>query len=156
MDEKTSAILERYSCDKASLIAILQDIQAEHNYLPESALEEASQKLRIPLSAIYGMATFYAAFSLKPRGKHTINVCMGTACHVRGAPRVLDRAREVLKIEVGQTTSDKLFTLNTVFCLGACALGPLVVINKKYYGNLAPSDFESILKKHLSAEKHAG
>ena len=149
MDSKgIDRILEKHRYDNSSIIAILQDLQEEENYLPENDLAYISENLPIPLTRIYRIATFYNAFSLKPRGKYPINICMGTACHVRGAPMVLDRLRLELGIDVGGLTEDGLFSLETVNCLGACALGPIIVIGKEYHGNMTPAKVESTIKKY--------
>ena len=128
------------------LISILEDVQAHYNYLPEEALRKIAKELRIPLRDVYGVATFYGAFRLKPCGKHLIHVCMGTACHVRGAKRVLEEIERELDIRSGETTQDKKFTLESVNCLGACALGPIVVIDGEYHGNMTPVKVKSLLK----------
>jgi len=141
-------ILKRYGYEHASIIGILQDLQEKENYLPEKDLEYISERLSMPLTRIYRISTFYNAFSLTPRGKHLINVCLGTACHVRGAARVLDRLRMDLGIDVGEMTKDKLFSLETVNCLGACALGPIVVIGNEYHGQMTPAKVESTIKKY--------
>ena len=143
-------IIERHGYQKASLIGILQDIQANMNYLPRKALVEVEKNLDLPLTHIYEVATFYKAFSLEPRGKHTIQVCLGTACHVRGGSRVLDYLENRLEVKPGETTKDLFFTLESVNCLGACALGPMMVIDKKYYGKINMNKIESILKKYQS------
>ena len=141
-------IIERHGYQKASLIGILQDIQGEMNYLPRKALVQVGKSLDIPLTHIYEVATFYKAFSLEPRGKHTIQVCLGTACHVRGGSRVLDYLENRLEVKPGETTKDRSFTLESVNCLGACALGPIMVIDKKYFGKINTTKIESILKKY--------
>jgi len=141
-------IIERHGYQKASLIGILQDIQMKMNYLPRKALIQVSKSLGVSLTSIYEVATFYKAFSLEPKGKHTIQVCLGTACHVRGGARVLDYLENRLEIKAGGTTRDLSFTLESVNCLGACALGPMMVIDKKYYGKINTNKIESILKKH--------
>jgi len=141
-------IVERHGYQKASLIGILQDIQGEMNYLPRKALVQVGKSLDIPLTDIYEVATFYKAFSLEPRGKHTIQVCLGTACHVRGGSRVLDYLENRLEVKPGETTKDLSFTLESVNCLGACALGPMMVIDKKYFGKINASKIESILKEY--------
>jgi len=143
---KVESILERSPPNPKSLIAILQDLQTEYNYLPEHMLILVAERLGLPLSQVYRVATFYNAFSLEPKGKHLISVCLGTACHVRGAPRIVERLQDVLRIEVGQTTPDRKFTLQTVNCLGACALGPLIVIDGKYYGRMTSTKIEKVLK----------
>ena len=141
-------IIERHGYQKASLIGILQDIQGEMNYLPRKALVQVGKSLDIPLTHIYEVATFYKAFSLDPRGKHTIQVCLGTACQVRGGSRVLDYLENRLEVKPGETTKDLSFTLESVNCLGACALGPMMVIDKKYYGKINTNKIESILEKY--------
>ncbi len=139
---------ETYGRDSSQLIGILQDIQAEHNYLPFNTLMEVSETLKIPFSRIYSLATFFKAFSLKPRGKHIITVCMGTACHVRKAPRIVDEIGRFLGINAGETTPDRMFTLETVNCLGTCALGPVAVIDGKYHGNLTAKKINSLLREY--------
>ena len=140
-------IIKNYDRRKEFLICILQDIQAKYGYLPRDALEKVAIKLDIPLMQIYSVATFFKAFSLEPRGKHLINVCLGTACHVRGADRVSDKIKRDLEIEAGETTQDRKFTLETVNCLGACALGPIMVLDGKYHGQMTAAKVDQILKK---------
>jgi len=142
--DKVDAIIEKYKRDKGFLVSILQDIQAEYNYLPREALYDVSDNLAIPISQVYGVATFYRAFSLTPRGRYLIQVCLGTACHVRGAPKVLEAIERKLKIRAGETTADKEYTLTTVNCLGACALGPVVVINQEYHGQMNQSKVDKL------------
>ncbi|UCF71968.1 MAG: NAD(P)H-dependent oxidoreductase subunit E [Deltaproteobacteria bacterium] len=141
-------ILQKYDYGHSSIIAILQDLQEKENYLPEKDLDYVSERLSMPLTRIYRIATFYNAFSLTPRGKYLVNVCLGTACHVRGAARVLDRIKMYLGIDVGEMTKDKLFSLETVNCLGSCALGPIVVIGNEYHGQMTPAKVESTIKKY--------
>ena len=129
-------------------MGILQDIQTEMNYLPRKALVQVSRSLDVSLADIYEVATFYRAFSLEPKGRHTIRVCLGTACHVRGGTRVLDYLENRLEVKAGETTKDLIFTLESVNCLGACALGPMMVIDKKYYGKTNANKIESILEKY--------
>ncbi|MCL0078296.1 NADH-quinone oxidoreductase subunit NuoE [Dehalococcoidia bacterium] len=145
--QKVAAIVSKYGGDRDSLISILQDIQSEYRYLPEDALRGVARQLDIPMIQIYGIATFFKAFSLKPRGKHMVTVCLGTACHVRGALAMLDEVKRQLGIESGETTEDMRFTLETVNCLGACALAPIVVIDGKYHGHIGPGKVKKILKK---------
>ncbi len=145
MASKLDSILLKHGHNHSHIIQILQDIQVVYNYLPEDALRYVSDKLKMPLSKIYSIATFYSAFSLTPRGRHLCTVCMGTACHVRGAPRVLDRITEKLKIQSGETTDDNMFTLETVNCLGACALAPIVVIDGRYYGQTTVNKIDKLL-----------
>lgn len=128
-----SAILAKHRGGYAEIIAVLEDIQARFGYLPEKALRMVSERTERSLVDIYGIATFYRLFSLKPRGKHLICACMGTACHVRGAAGVVDELEKQLGIEAGETTSDGQFSLETANCLGACALGPVVVVNGRYF-----------------------
>ena len=146
--KKIENILNKYNYRKARIIQILNEIQRTYNYLPKDALEYLSRRLRLPLSNIYSIATFYSAFSLKPRGKHLVTVCMGTACHVRGAPAVLSRLEERLKIRTGSTTEDNQFTLKTVNCLGACALAPIVVIDEEYHGQTTVNRVDKLLDKY--------
>lgn len=146
-DSTIDKIIKNYGRRKEFLICILQDIQAKYGYLPKDALTIVAQRLDIPLIQIYSVATFFKAFSLEPRGKHLINVCLGTACHVRGAERVSDKIKRDLGIEAGGTTKDRKFTLETVNCLGACALGPIMVLDGKYHGQMNAAKVDSILKK---------
>lgn len=145
-------IIERHGYQKASLIGILQDIQSRMNYLPRKALDQVSKSLDIPLSTIYEVATFYKAFTLEPKGRHTIQVCLGTACHVRGGARILNYIENRLGTKCGETTKDLTFSLESVNCLGACALGPILVIDKKYYGKINISKIEPILKKYQNSQ----
>jgi NADH-quinone oxidoreductase subunit E len=144
--EKTESILKKYDYKKSRIIQILNEIQKAYNYLPKDVLEHVSEQLKLPLSNIYSIATFYSAFSLKPRGKHLITVCMGTACHVRGAPTVLCRLEDKLQIKTGETSADNEFTLKTVNCLGACALAPIVVIDEEYHGQTTVNKVDKLLK----------
>jgi len=139
-------ILKEHDYNKSFLISILQDIQAANRWLPQETLEYISGKLDVSVMDVYGLVTFYKSFNLKPRGKHIITVCLGTACHVRGAPRVLNEIENQLNIGVGETTPDDNYTLETVRCLGTCAIGPVVTIDGKYYGQMNPKKIHSILK----------
>ncbi len=141
-------ILDKYNNDKSYMIAILQDLQEEAGYLKKDDLFEISDKLDVPVADVYRVATFFRAFSLTPRGKNIVSVCLGTACHVRGGDKVLAELEENLKIKPGETTNDGNFTLETVNCLGACALGPVVVVNSKYYGNVIPRNVKNILSEY--------
>jgi len=145
-------IINTEALGEGSLIAALEQIQERYRYLPPEALILASERLGVPLSQTYAVATFYNAFSLKPKGKHCLHVCMGTACHVRGSPQVLDRLESKLAIKAGETTRDHLFTLETVNCLGACALGPIVVTDGEYSGQLTTQKVDQLLKTILRAE----
>ena len=142
------SVINKWANNGSSLISILLEIQSEYNYLPKDALIRVSEKLNIPLIHVYSVATFYKSFSLKPRGKHLITVCLGTACHVRGAPDVLNEIQNQLNIGVGETTPDNNFTLETVRCLGTCAIGPVITIDGKYYGQTNSKKIHSILKKY--------
>lgn len=150
--KKIESILKQYDYRKSRIIQILSEIQRMYNYLPKDILEYASLRLKLPLSNIYSIATFYSTFSLKPRGKHLVTVCMGTACHVRGAPAVLSRIEERLKIKAGNTTGDNQFTLKTVNCLGACALAPIVVVDEEYYGQTTVNKVDKLLNKYEKKE----
>ncbi len=140
-------ILEKNVKEDAGLIAILEDIQANYGYLPKEALEIVAEKTGYPLLDIFGVATFYKSFSLKPRGEHLISVCLGTACHVRSAPVVVEEFERQLGIKVGETTPDNEFSLETAACLGACALGPIVVVDGRYFSNVDTSEVKRIIKK---------
>lgn len=146
-------LIESRGTDSSQLIGILQDIQAEYNYLPLSSLMELSETLKVPFSRLYSIATFFKAFSLEPRGKHIVTVCMGTACHVRKAPRIVDELSRALGVKAGATTEDRLFTLETVNCLGTCALGPVVVVDGKYYGNMTVKKVGELLKKYAKEKE---
>lgn len=147
-----NAIINEQARDDGSLISALEEIQERYRYLPPEALILASERLGVPLSQAYGVATFYNAFSLTPKGKHCLNVCMGTACHVRGSPQILDRLETKLNIQSGETTRNHLFTLETVNCLGACALGPIVVTDGEYSGQMTVQKVDRLLKNILSQE----
>jgi len=146
-------IIERHGKKESAILAILQDIQTRDKYLSKEALEYVGEKLHIPLTKLYRIATFFRAFSLMPRGRHEICVCMGTACHVRGAQRVLDQIQLELGIRPGETTKDLNFTLETVNCLGVCAAGPVVAIDGQYFGKMAPTKVEGTLKKFYENKK---
>lgn len=134
--QKLQEIIARSPQKPSSLITVLQDIQRHFHYLPPEALKETASALKVPLSKVYSVATFYNAFSLEPRGEHICRVCMGTACHIKGAPIALEQAEQILGIKPGETTADLKYSLEVVNCVGACALAPVVIIDKKYYGNV--------------------
>ncbi len=145
-------IINREAAGEGSLIGALEEIQERYRYLPPEALILASERLGVPLSQAYSVATFYNAFSLRPKGKNRLHVCMGTACHVRGSPQILDRLESKLGVKAGETTRDHLFTLETVNCLGACALGPIVVTNDEYSGQMTTQKVDRLIKNILRAE----
>jgi len=151
---KIEDILTKHNFEKKALIPILQDIQAECHYLPQDALLIVSKSLGIPLVDIVGVATFYRAFSLKPRGKHLVTVCLGTACHVRGGPKILDEFQRILNVKPGDTTEDGEFTLETVACLGCCAIGPVVVLDGNYHAQTTIRKVDAILKKYKKEKKN--
>jgi NADH-quinone oxidoreductase subunit E len=148
MSKSVEAIIDIYQHDKGQLVAILQEIQREYLYLKKEALEEVSEIMGIPVSQIYSVATFFKAFSLKPRGRHLINVCTGTACHVRGATRILEKMERDLEIDRGDTTQDLKYTLETVNCVGACALGPMVIIDGEYSGQMKTDKVADLLGQY--------
>jgi NADH-quinone oxidoreductase subunit E len=148
---KTKQIVKKHGNDKSSMIAVLQDIQETFNYLPKEALKAASNAMKVPFSRVYEAATFYTAFSLKPRGKNIVKICVGTACHVRGAAALQDKFERTLGIKPGETTKDKKFSLETVNCVGACALGPVVVINTDYHGQVTMKKIDKIID-HINKE----
>jgi len=145
--QDVNRILKRYNNDPSDIIAILQDVQQTYRYLPRDVMEYISRKIDVPLSRIYHLSTFFRAFSLEQRGKHEIHVCLGTACHVRGAPRILEAFERGLKISAGKTTPDKECTLETVNCVGACALGPVIIVDEKSVGKMNPQKAERVLKQ---------
>lgn len=146
--QKVDEIIGKYPTQQGVLIQLLLDVQSEFNWIPKEAIVRINERLKIPISQIYRVASFYKAMSLIPRGKHVVNVCLGTACHVRGGPRVMDKAEEILKIKAGETTKDMKFTLERVNCLGCCAIGPVVVIDKDYYGKFAPTKVKEVLDSY--------
>jgi len=149
MDTQTlEKILSKYGHAPSAIIAMLQDLQAEAHYLPAEELAWLAERLGMPLSRIYRIATFYNAFSLKPRGRFPISVCLGTACHVRGAQRVLEKVRMELGVEGREVTDGGLFSVETVNCLGACALGPIVTVAEDYHGQMTPAKVGRVLKQY--------
>lgn len=146
--ERIDSILEKYGYKHDSLIGIMQDVQRLENYLPYETLQYISQKMEVPLSRIYYIATFYKAFSLEPRGRHIIKVCLGTACHLNGAPQNQEQIERALNIREGETTKDRMFSLETVNCVGTCALAPVTMVDEEYYGEVSPGSVERILKKY--------
>ena len=149
---RVDEIVEKYGLEQRGLIPSLLDIQKVYNYLPPDALHRVGERLKVPMIQIYQVASFYKAFSLEPRGKHIITVCLGTACHVRGAERLIDHVGQELNIQPGETTPDYQFTLEAVNCLGTCALGPVMVVDGKYYGNMIASKVERVLSRYRERE----
>lgn len=143
--EQIDKIVDKYVGKRSGLIQLLLDLQRELNWIPKEAINSINERLEIPVSEIYRIASFYTALSLKPRGKHLVRVCSGTACYVRGSQRILDSAEKAIGIKAGETSNDLTFTLETVNCLGCCALGPVVEINGKYYGAATPKRLEEII-----------
>jgi NADH-quinone oxidoreductase subunit E len=144
-NDKIDQIIDKYQSDASSLIQILLEIQRENRWLPKEALERISTKLRVPLSRIQQIDTFYKVFSLVPKGRHEIHVCTGTACHVRGAPRLLDSVQNLIGIKPGETDMDLKFSMETVNCVGCCALGPVIVIDGEYHGQMNPRKVTTLL-----------
>jgi NADH-quinone oxidoreductase subunit E len=140
-------IMQKYGKKQSELIPILQDIQKNKGYLPEEELSIVSKEFKVPLSRLYSLATFYKVFSLRPKGRHTINVCLGTACHVKGGAKLLDKLKRDLQINPGETSPDKRFTLEAVRCVGCCGLAPVVVIDGEFHGKLNQKKLEKVLEK---------
>ncbi|MBI4333681.1 MAG: NADH-quinone oxidoreductase subunit NuoE [Chloroflexi bacterium] len=148
MPDSVAAIVDKYNREQGYIVSILQDIQEEQHYLPRAALQEVSKLLAVPMSQVYAVASFYKTLSLVPRGKHVIQVCTGTACHVRGAARIVDKLERDLNVQRGRTTFDKRFTLEEVRCVGACAMGPVVVVDKDTHGNVNLDNVDNVIKKY--------
>jgi NADH-quinone oxidoreductase subunit E len=144
---KVDKIIESYSFEKSALIAILQEIENLYNYLPDWALKYVSEKLNVPMTRVYGVASFYDAFHLTPRGKHLIRVCLGTACYLRGSARVLEAVERELGINDGETTPDLQFSIQSVRCLGACALAPVMIVGERYFDKMTPTKVRRVLKR---------
>ena len=147
-NDRIDQIIDNHPADASSLIQVLLEIQRENRWLPAEALDKVSRKLNVPFNRIQHIVSFYKAFSLIPKGRHEIHVCTGTACHVRGAPRLLDSIQDVTGIRPGETDSEYRFSLETVGCVGCCALGPVMVINGDYHGKMAPAKAEDVLKHY--------
>ena len=146
--EAIRQIVEKYDRRESSLIAMMQDVQKAEGYLPKAALVIVAKEVGVPLSRLYALATFYKGFSLTPRGRHTVHVCTGTACHVRGAEKLMDKLQRDLGIEEGGTTEDGRFTLEGVRCVGCCGLAPVVVVGENFHGKLNQKDLDKILAKY--------
>ena len=152
---KVQSLIDKHQGLKKNLIAILLGIQESFNYLPPDALRQVAKSLGLPLIDVCGVATFYRAFSLKPRGKHICLVCLGTACHVRGGQKILEEVERKLGVEPGENTPDGLFTLETVACLGCCAIGPVIVVDGEYFGHSTARKVGPILNKYARTKKRA-
>ena len=144
--EKIDAIIENYKANPETLLMIMQDISDLYNYVPPEVVPVLMERLRVQESLIYSVATFYKTISLEPRGKYIVNVCTGTACHVRGADKIMDALKEKLKIKEGQTTDDNLFTLEAVRCVGCCASGPVITVNQETHGGLDRSSAVEVIE----------
>lgn len=148
LPEELKKIFEKYSKSRENVIPLLQDVQEKYGYLSEENLVNISGHLNVPASKIYGVATFYNQFRLKPLGKHIIRVCRGTACHVKGSGKILEKLETDLKVKAGETTADGLFTLETVACVGACSIAPVMTIDEEFYGRLEPKEITSLLERY--------
>ncbi|MCK5570388.1 MAG: NADH-quinone oxidoreductase subunit NuoE [Spirochaetes bacterium] len=146
--EKIDQIIEKFKNEKGTIIGLMQDIHGEYRYLPEEVLLKVSAELDIPMAKLYTLATFYKSFRLEPVGKHHVRVCIGTACHVNGATKIVETLERELGVKSGQTTEDNQFTLETVNCLGACALGPLVLVDGEYHGKIDQGKLKKLLNKY--------
>jgi NADH-quinone oxidoreductase subunit E len=148
MDLKSvDLIVDKYQEKRTALISILHDVQDRYRYLPEEALKIVASRLHMDINQIYGVATFYKSFSLVPQGKHSVTLCLGTACHVRGGQKILRELKGLLHVEPGQTTADRQFSLNVVNCLGVCAIGPVMMVDQKFYGEMSPIKARRIIEK---------
>jgi NADH-quinone oxidoreductase subunit E len=145
--KKIDAIMKKWRHDPEYVIEMLQDVQDDYRHLPEAALKHMADSLDVPLNRLYHIGTFFSSFSLEAKGKHIVQVCMGTACHVKGAPKVLDALARELDVKPGETTKDKLFTLEAVRCLGCCSLAPVVAIDDKLFGGVTPSQVPKLIKQ---------
>jgi NADH-quinone oxidoreductase subunit E len=146
--EEITKVVESYPKDRRHSLAILQDIQHTCGFIPREGFDVLARYLNVKTAALYAMATFYRALSLEPKGKHVIKVCDGTACHIRGAPVVLDALERLFKIKAGETSGDGLFSVETVNCLGACAIAPVMVVDEQYYAKVKPDEVEGILNTY--------
>lgn len=147
---ETEEIIEKFHCEKNQLIGILNDVQEKYGYIPKQAQETISEKLDMPMAEIYGVITFYSRFTLAPKGKYNISICLGTACFVKGSGSLLDRAKERLKIEPGQVTPDGKFSIDDVRCVGACGLAPVFMVNDEVYGNATVKQLDEVIDKYMN------
>jgi NADH-quinone oxidoreductase subunit E len=146
--DEIDKIIDKYQGEQGVLIQVLLDVQREYNWLPENALRRVSERLGVAFSEVYRVASFYKAMSLTPKGRHLVRVCLGTACHVRGGPKILDKLERLLDIKTGETTQDMKFTLERVNCLGCCALGPVIVVDEEAHGKLTSAKVNEVLDKY--------
>lgn len=147
--EKVKEILKKYNSDKSNLIQILNEVQEKFGYIPEFAQAEVANYLGIERAEVYGVITFYSRFTLKPKGKYSVSVCLGTACFVKGSEKLLDKAKEILKIDEGETTEDGNFSIDSTRCIGACGLAPVFTVNDEVYGKATPEVVEKVLKEYI-------
>ena len=152
MKNDMAIILEKYTTDKDNLIQILNEVQEYYGYVPERAMLAISDYLKMPMAEIYGVVTFYSRFTLKPKGKYHIAVCLGTACFVKGSEQILERAKERLGIDVGETTKDGKFSLEATRCIGACGLAPVFTVNDEVYGKATPELVDKIIEEYKNKE----
>jgi NADH-quinone oxidoreductase subunit E len=145
--QRVDEIIDGYQAERTCTLTILQDLQAEYKYLPREAIIQTANRLGVSLGEVYRMATFFRAFSLEPKGEYAIKVCMGTACHVRGAVQILEQFERDLGIKAGETSRDRKFSLEIVMCLGACALGPVVVVNEETHGEMSPDKAHTLVAR---------
>ena len=148
VDENLVKIVEEYKFDKSNLIQVLNGVQEYYGYVPKEAMVYISEEMKIPVAEIYGVVTFYSRFSLKPKGKYNICVCQGTACYVKGAERILDKVKQELGIDVGETTEDGMFSLEPTRCLGACGLAPVFTVNGEVYGKATVEKVKKVLDEY--------
>ena len=149
-DEKMKEILETYTKDKSNLIQILNEVQEYYGYIPKSAQVEISEYLGLPMAEVYGVITFYSRFTLKPKGKYNIAVCLGTACFVKGSEKILDKVKEKLGIDVGETTPDGKFSIEATRCIGACGLAPVFTVNDEVYGKATPEMIDKVIDEYMN------
>ena len=150
--ERLPALIEKYQNESGTVIGLLQDIHEEYGYLPEDILEQTAKDIDVPLSTLYSLATFYSSFRLEPMGKHHICTCVGTACHVKGAADILSTFERELGIKMGETTADKLFTLEAVMCIGCCGLAPVLKVNENVHGLMTKKEVPKLIKKYREAQ----
>lgn len=152
VDPKLQQILDKYKQDKSNLIQVLNEVQEYYGYIPKESQKEISSQMNIPMAEIYGVITFYSRFTLEPKGKYNIAVCLGTACFVKGSEHILERLKEKLKIDVGQTTPDGLFSIEATRCVGACGLAPVFTVNDEVYGKATPEMIDEVIEKYKKME----